>query len=97
MEPFGWCIDDGSRIETTNEAARIGIALGHKHLLGPIITYDWDGHWWDCHVRWLASLVGNGRQLLREDGLAPNCYLAGDGIAFPFNFLQKMSIKNQDL
>ena len=60
MEPFGWCIDDGSRIETTYEAARIGIALWHEDLLGPIITYDWDCHWGDCHVRWLASLVGNG-------------------------------------
>ena len=96
MESFGGCINDGTRIETTYQAARIGIALWHEDLQRPIITYDWDGHRRDCHDRWLASLVGDGSQLLREDGLTPNCHLPGDRIALPFNFLQKMSIKNQD-
>jgi hypothetical protein len=32
MESFSGCINDGTRIETTYQAARIGIALWHEDL-----------------------------------------------------------------
>ena len=87
---------DNFLIETTNQVAMRWIGLWHQDLYGPIITYDWNCHSWDCYVRCRTSLVDNGCHLLREDGLTPNCNLPGDRTGFPFHFLQKVPIKNQD-
>ena len=93
MESFGGRIYNCARVQSTEQASRIRCVLLDNKRLGPVVSDNWDCHWWNRHIRRLSSFISNSGQLLRQYCFTTDSDPSCEIITLPLNFLKKMSNK----